>query len=257
MKYFNPNKTQICITSASSRSHQSSGPIDVVSSHRTLKVMRSTLNGIPILTPAWMEACMNEGHLVSPTGTMCIRSLPRKQGKRNAERGLKNSNEQFGVAKYAAAFNEMELLSTRHVLSGISVLLCARSAHSGMKKDIKVLLKQAGASILGSESMASRQLTAISEGALRLPIVFLCGDSPMDESFGISDALSKQTEQLLKGTSTASVHCVAFRWLFDSISCAAPMKTSAYEPAAPRARALWKLATTRQVAVVHHRSPAR
>ena len=247
MKDFNPNKTQICITSASSPSKQPSGTIDVVSSSRTLKVMRSTLNGIPVLTPAWMEACMKEGHLVSPTGTMCIRSLPRKQvTTNNAERGLENSNEQFGVAKYAAAFNEMELSPNHRVLSGISVLLCGRPNESGMMKDLTVLLKQAGASVLGSVSMASRQLTEISEGTLGLPIVFLCDDSPLDESCGISDALFKQAEQLLKGSSSASVHCVAYSWLFDSISCAAPMKTSAYEPAAPRARALWKLATAKQ-----------
>ena len=246
MKDFNPNKTQICLTSASSSSNKSCDPIDMVSSSRTLKVMRSALVGIPILTPAWIEACLKEGHLVAPTGTMCIRSLPRRQSKAKTEKSyLESPNEHFGVAKYAAAFHEVELSSANHVLSGISVLLCGRSAESGMMKDLTILLKQAGASVLSSLSSASRLLTEMSEGKTGLgPIVFLCDDSPMDESSGISDALFKQVEKLLVGKSSVSVHCVAFNWLFDSIGCAAPMKTSAYEPAAPRARALWKLATT-------------
>ena len=254
MKDFNPNKTQICITSASSPSKgiTSSEPINVVSSSRTLKVMRSALIGIPILTPAWMEACLKEGRLLSPTGDMCIRSLPRKQS--NIKVGtscLENPTEQFGVAKYAATLHDAELSPTNHVLNGISVLLCGRSAESTVMKDLTVLLKQAGASIISTASMASRMLTDLSHGKAALgPIVFLCDDSPMDEACGISDALFKQTEKLLVENGSLSVHCIRFSWLFDSIGCAAPMKTFAYEPAAPRARALWKIATTNRDGVI-------
>lgn len=250
MKDFNPNKTQVCITAASSPSSGDtlSEPIDVVSSSRTLKVMRSALIGIPILTPAWMEACLEKGHLVSPSGTMCIRSLPRKQSNAKAGIGttcLESRKEQFGVAKYAAAFQELELSPSNHVLTGFSVLLCGGFSTSGMTKDLTVLLKQAGASILSSSSIASRMLTEVLDGkAEPNPIVFLCGDSPLDEPCGISDALFKQAKKLLTVKSSALVHCVSFSWLFDSIGCASTLQAAAYEPVAPRARALWKLATT-------------
>jgi len=119
-----------------------------------------------------------------------------------------------------------------------------------MMKDLTVLLKQAGASpsSVRYPSAASRLLTEMSEGTSSGlgPIVFLCDDSPTDESnrnFGCpSQTGGEAVGRKQLGT---SVHCVAFNWLlFDS------MKTSAYEPAAPRARVLWKLTTTNRDEII-------
>lgn len=256
MKDFNPTKTLICITAAisshTSPAKQSSEPIDVVSKSRTLKVMRSALAGLPILTPQWIESCLKEGHLVAPSGAMCIRTLPRKQVATDAEEDYDEDipTEHFGVAKYAAAFQKTSLSSSNHFLIGVSVMLCGSSAGSGMVKDLKVLLPQAGASIIGSVSMASRQLTDISKGEEPGgPFVFLCDDSLTDKAYGVSDALFKQAKKLFGDSNNAEgkLLCVHFNWLFDSISCATSMKaSSAYEPLAPRTKALWDLTTENQ-----------
>jgi len=260
MKDFNPNKTQICITAATASSlalstKQPNEPIDVISKSRTLKVMRSALAGIPILTPQWMDACLRETHLVAPSGTMCIRTLPRKQATGTDAAREDNEDtptEHFGVAKYAAAFQNTTLSSSNHLLSGVSVFLCGSSAGSGMTKDLKVLLQQAGASIISSVSMASRLLTDITKRGKGDPFVFLCDDSLANKTCGISDALLKQAKKLLVARDSSKTEgketllCVHFNWLFDSISCASLMNSAAYEPSAPRTKALWDLATESQ-----------
>lgn len=224
-------------------------PIDVVSQSRTLKVMRSALAGIPILTPRWMEACLKEGRLVAPSGLMCIRSLPvKKTSTAGGELGQNSPDERFGVAKYAASIHKMGLTSSNHLLSGVSVMLCGNSAGSATTKDLKVLLYHTGATIIGSVSVASRLLTDMSKGGSGLgPFVFLCDDSPTNKTCGISGALFRQAQTLARESMESeegkrSVFCVHFSWLFDSISCANPMKADAYEPLA------WKMAIKSQSA---------
>lgn len=248
MKDFNPNKTQLCITAAASSpkfksSTKSSEPVDVESKSRTLKVMRSALAGIPILTPEWMEACLKEGNLVAPSGTMCIRTLHRKKASATRVDDNDSPTEKFGVAKFAAAFHKT-LSSSNHLLSGVSVMLCGSSSGSGTVKDLKVLLQQAGASIISSVSMASRHLTDMSKDESDPGrLVFLCDDSATNKTCGVSDALVKQVKKLVEDPTTEdeAVMCVHFSWLFDSISCATPLKAAAFEPAAPRSKALWEL----------------
>jgi len=243
-KDFNPDKTQICITTISQSSESSTGPTDVVSQSRTLKVMRSALAGIPILTPRWMETCLKEGRLVAPSGVMCVRSLPmKKTSKAGGEVDRNGPDEHFGVAKYAAAFHKTGLLtSPNRLLGGVSVMLCGSSAGSSMMKDLKVLLQHTGSTIVGSVSTASRLLTDMSKGGSGLgPLVFLCDDSTTNKICGIPDALFRQAAKLARGSDesdegTQSVLCVHFNWLFDSISCASLMKADAYEPLA------WKIA---------------
>ncbi|KAL7552508.1 hypothetical protein ACHAWF_015774 [Thalassiosira exigua] len=263
-KDFNINKTQLCITAAqlpTQSSQQSSSdrsinePINVVSKSRTLKVMRSALAGIPIITPLWVEACLKEGRIVAPSGRMCIRTLHRKQQTTHAAAGdvgedddklKKPHTEHFAVAKYAAAYQKSQI--TKHLLGGVSVLLCGSWAGSAMLKDLKVLLQQAGANIISSGPMAIRLLTEMmSEKKSDVPkFVFLCDASLTDKSSGISDTLFKQAKNLIgrrpvlegKGETDDLLLCVDFNWLFDSISCAIPMKADAYEPSAPRAKAL-------------------
>jgi len=262
-KDFNLNKTQLCITAAAASlkraatKQQPKETVDVVSKSRTLKVMRSALAGIPILTPHWIECCLKEGHIIAPSGAMCIRTLPRKQTVNNADARGENeastTTEHFGVAKYAAAYQKSSLsTSNNHLLSGVSVMLCGSSAGSGMTKDLKVLLQQAGASIVNSITMASRTLTDMSkekESGSASPsgpsFVFLCDDSLTDKSCGISEALFQQAKRLVisKKNAPSVVYCVHFSWLFDSISCATPMEADAYEPLAPRSKALWDVTT--------------
>lgn len=246
MKDFSPDKTQICITATSSGA---SGPTDVVSKSRTLKVICSTLLGIPILTPQWMKACLKAGRIVAPTGQMSIRSLQMKQtsameGDVNNEMNS-GPKSYFGVAKYAAAFHKSKL-SYSHLLNGMSVMLCGFSAGSGTTKDLKVLLQHTDATIINSIPMASRILTNMSPG--KSPLVFLCNDSPANKTCGISDGLFRQAVNTAKELNNSAINgiplvmCVHFSWLFDSVSCASPLTPVAYEPTA------WKLALESELA---------
>jgi len=244
-KDFNANKTQICFTPAGSSSTASkrSDPKNVISKARTLKVMRSALAGLPILTPEWIEACLKEGNLVAPTGAHCIRTLPRKQTTDSDE-------EDFGVAKYAAAYQKTTISSSNHFLSGIYVMICGTTDDGRTIKDSKVLLEQAGASIISSVSMANRHLTDMANGESESDrFVFLCDDSTTNKKCGISDALFKQAKKVIEDIEVdeeaAAIQCVSRNWLFDSISCVMPLKSSAvYEPSAPTTKALFDLTTS-------------
>lgn len=186
---------------------------------------------------------------MAPSGIMCVRSLPmKKTSTAGGELDRNGPDERFGVAKYAASFHKMGLTSSNHLLSGVSVMLCGNSAGSATTKDLKVLLHHTGATIIGSVSVASRLLTDISKGGSGLgPFVFLCDDSPTNKTCGMSDALFRQAQRLARESMESedgkrSVLCVHFSWLFDSISCASPMKADAYEPLA------WKMAMESQIA---------
>lgn len=230
MKDFSPDKTQICITATSS-GEIASGPTDVVSKSRTLKVMRSALMGIPILTPLWMEACLKAGRIVAPTGQMCVRSLPMKETiakKGDVDNEMNGGPKScFGVAKYAAAL-------TSHLLNGMSVMLCGFSAGSSTSKDLKALLQHTDATIINSIPNASRVLTNMSTE--KSPLVFLCDDSPDNKTCGISDGLFRKAVNTATELNNSAVDgnplvmCVHYSWLFDSISCASPLTPLAYEP---------------------------
>ena len=235
MKSFKANKTHLCITSASVKSKKQSKPSNVVSNARTMKVMRSTLAGLPILCPQWVNACLSKGEIVAPTGDMSIRTLPRKQADNDDE-----CHDRFGVAKYAAAF-QMGMQSNT-LLSGVKVLMCG-SFGGSMANDIKGLLQDAGATIISSITVASRNLSdMLSSADTDTTFVFLCDDSLLDKSCGISDSLYKQTKKVCDNSEDAKVMAVHFSWLFDCISCATLMLATSYEPSAPRAKALWRLA---------------
>lgn len=261
MKDFQPDRTQICITSAasppSSSASNSSLPMDVVSKSRTLKVMRSALAGLPIVTPNWMDACLEESCVVAPTGAMAVRTMPRK--RQNAvgrdreadDAGNDHPTEQFGVAKYAAAFQQRSIIpsadnmSSKHLLSGVAVMMCGTWKMTGasMKRDLKVLLQEAGATIINSASMAIKSMSHISQGKSEGRFIFLCDDSPIDKDCGISDALHREAKLAInsKYGSREIVLAVHFNWLFDCVSCATLMPPAAYEPWAPKSKELWSL----------------
>jgi len=88
---FHPQKTHICITTPSTN-QQAKRSCDATkhnktSQCRTLKTMRASLAGIPIVTPDWVTACVDQRAILIPGGSsyynddemesrFCIRSLP-------------------------------------------------------------------------------------------------------------------------------------------------------------------------------------
>lgn len=224
MKDFKPGKTQLCITSASAGA---SSEQNVVSKSRTLKVMRSALLGLPILTPRWVEACIEQTKVVAPTGEMCVRSLPRKTAADD------NDLASFGVAKYAAAAGQTE----SKILSNCLIFMCGKWKSSGQSilKDLKILLEDAGATLINSVTSASKLLTDESKGR----VILLCDDSHVDADCGVSNSLHQAVKYAI--VRERRVLIVHYHWLFDCVSCATFMNGTAYEPLAPRTKELWKL----------------
>jgi hypothetical protein len=209
-----------------------------------MKVMRSTLAGLPLLSPRWVEACLKRGEIVAPTDDMSIRTLPRKQNEDDDD-----CDDRFGVAKYAAAFQKG--LSSNTLLSAVNVFMCGSFGTS--TNDIKGLLQDAGATIVSSVSVASRILSdmASNEG-VDSTFVFLCDATPLDKSCGISDSLYKQAKKACDNSEDTNVMAVQLAWLFDCISCATVMPATSYEPNAPRAKSLWRYAAGETVEVEDH-----
>ena len=221
MKDFKHNKTQLCITSATT---DSSHKHNIIAKSRTLKIMRSALHGIPILTPHWMSECAEQKRIVPPTGAMCIRTLPRKMATED------DTDVLFGVAKCAAAVDR-----ECKILRNCSVFLCGQWKSTGGQntmKDLKVLLEDAGARIVKSLAVASK-LLADNESSENL--IFLCDDSHLDSDCGVPENLLKS------GQESKVLTVVHFHWLFDCVSCAKMVSGEAYQPLAPRTKELWRL----------------
>ena len=218
-----------------------SKPVNVVSNARTMKVMRCTLAGLPILCPQWINACLQKGEVVEPTGEMCIRTLPRKQDAHGD-----GFDEQFGVAKYAAAFQKG--MQSNTLLAGVKVFMCGGFGRSGAN-EIKGLLHDAGATFVSSVSAASRILSDLTSSEADTTFVFLCDDTLLDKSCGISESLYKQAKKVCNASEDVNIMAVHFTWLVDSISCATVMAPTSYEPMAPRTKALWRLSVGEEAQV--------
>ena len=243
-KDFQRGKTRLCVTPSATAAvggRGPDGPADCVPRSRTLKVMRSALAGVPVLTPEWVGACLLAGDLVAPTGSMCIRTLPRKQGGGGED-------ERFGVAKYAAALHSgcggETPADSAPILGGVKVVLCGKSTN--LLKDLRALLQQTGASVVGSASSAARALAELvgDKGGRGPPsgsVVFVCDDATNDRDCGISESLARQARDAVDAG--GAVRVVRFDWLFDSVSCVSPLPADSYEPSAPRARDLWLACT--------------
>jgi len=257
MKEFQPNKTMLCITSTStgspSKTNQTSSHINVVvSKTRTSKVMRSALAGIPIVTPAWMNECLKHSRIVSPAEKLFVNTLPMKRAAVVSDNDKSHKDELqlecFGVAKYAAKIQraQSEGIIAKGLLHGVGVMMCGswKMIPTPMKKDLKVLLQEAGATSITSASVMSRALANIaSDGSEFERVVFLCDDSECNKSCGISEGLLKEVEAAIDSGTIGEgvVLAVNFNWLFDCISCAAILTSKIYQPIAPRAKELWRL----------------
>jgi hypothetical protein len=196
--------------------------------------MRSALFGLPILTPKWLKSCFHERRIITaPTGDMCIRSLPRKTPIGD------ETLASYGVAKYAAVIANTDC----KILSNCSVVLCGKWKATGQSimKDVKMLLNDAGASIIDSAAASSALLVDIShDDNSTKHFVFLCDDSHVDADCGVSESLYQAGKDAISRAQNR-VLAVHFHWLFDCVSCARFLPGLAYEPISPRTKELWRL----------------
>jgi hypothetical protein len=205
--------TDLCITPLS---------IDASKRHattrkRTAKAMRAALAGIPIVSPAWVQSVF-KSNKVNPALELA-RSLPAK-----TDAVAKSRLADFGVARLAAALT----LGTALPLQDYSIFLCGNFADS--RKDLHLLAKEAGATILGSLSDAVQTL-----GKSR--VVLLCSDIPSDTT--LPAALAKQTKLALEND-PSSVLVVDVQWISESITCARALPADSFCPVSEVAKELWE-----------------
>ena len=68
---------------------------------RTAKAMRSSLAGIPIVSPAWLHACVGEQRAMQPFEAMCATGLPTKNDI------IQSTGEShWGVARMATSLRQ-------------------------------------------------------------------------------------------------------------------------------------------------------
>jgi hypothetical protein len=189
-----------------------------------MKSMQATLEGIPMVTPEWIEACQKSNEVVLPESTSYVRSLPTKtNGSCNAD---------FGVAKLAASKEHSETSVDMYMpLGNTYVYLCGFSCKN--ESNFSALSREAGAKeVITKPSSALSKLKAIG-GEASAKFVVLCNDSNVT----ISDTLEKEIRNHKQHAMV--VHS---QWLFDSVSCGESLPPAAFKPQGSKtAKDLWKL----------------
>jgi len=287
-KDFQPNKTSICITPPlfvppfqqqkqqkespnKDTNKDTTGVIDTVSKHRTMKAMRASLACVPIVTINWITSCLEEKKIVVPKGDLCIRTLPTKLDHLLKEQPNNNNKDdddddddtkmscaptaRLGVSNYASLrYTQQEYLP----LVNASVFLSgpwSKQSKGPKKSDVLTLLKEAGASVLTSAGMTSKLVKELQKqkqkkDSLQRTVVILCDESTTDDGCGITGGLLKDLKAVI-GSNVASgggggscgILVVNFNWLFDCVTCGELLGANDYEPKIPIAKSLWELGT--------------
>jgi hypothetical protein len=236
------SKTTLCITHVDeSKNQKDTG--NRCARIRSLKLMRSALAGIPIVSQGYVHTCHEKGAIVIPTPSMMIRSLPTKT------RGLDAAGSTgYGVAALAATMHQSTSSGGHHLLfSNMFVLLCGAFS-AGKRADIHLLLKEGGAELLSNPAAAVAKLKVLSSSTTdkRSPqqnavkVLLLCDDSSSTSSMNVIPAmLEMEAKTTLDSSHAESLLVVNSSWLFDSITCGRPLDIRFFQPSAKKAKELW------------------
>ena len=147
------------------------------------------------------------------------------------------------------------------LLNGVSFFLCGRwQDNLGKRRDVQILLREAGSTLLTSGAQAVKRMKEIgsleggdgdSDGGDEdgtAMVVFLCNDSKTDNGCGITNNMTKAARNLMgvttgvdgAGGRRSSFLVVNTDWLFDCISCACILGADDYNPSFPSVRSLWQ-----------------
>lgn len=188
---------------------------------RTAKAMRATLSGIPIVSPAWVEASSEQNAPVLPTPEMLARSLPTK-----TDSIIASGEAHFGVARLAAHLAQKAPLPFENYY----FFFCGTFS-ANIRKDLQVLVRDAGAKVLSNAAAVTAQL-----GKAR--VVLLCHDSPTGTI--VPTPLAKEVYGALK-SDASSVLVVNVQWISESITCAKALPAKDFAPVNAKAKELWLL----------------
>jgi hypothetical protein len=229
-------KTTLCIVPSET---DSSDDGNVRACVRTLKVMRSALAGIPIVTSDWLRLCKKGSKVVQPA--IFVRSLPTK------DTVIANSGDSdYGVAKLAAAWSSQQAKAPVLPFQKTSVYLFGTYS-SDKRKNIQDLLKAGGAKIITTAKDVSTKL----KGMVKLNemqffpssgrFIIVCGKSGVPVT--LPKSLERDFKAALEGEqhwpSPKTVTVVDSQWVIESVTCAKPLPATSFEPA--MIKDLWRL----------------
>ena len=227
-------KTTLCIVPAET---DNSDDDNVRASVRTLKVMRSALAGIPIVTSDWLRLCEKENKVVQPK--IIVRSLPTK------DTVITNSGDSdYGVAKMAAAWSSQQAKAPVLPFQKTCVYLFG-SYSPDKRKNIQDLLKEGGAKIVTTAKDVSAKLNGMAKlNEMQFfpssgRFIIVCGESPGT----LPKSLERDFKAALEGEqhwpSPRTVTVVDSQWVIESVTCAKPLPATSFEPA--MIKDLWQL----------------
>lgn len=186
--------------------------------------MRSSLAGIPIVSPAWIHACVGEQKAVLPYEGLCATGLPTKN-----EILQSTGESHWGIARMAASLRQGGSLPLQD-----SCLALLGNFSEQTRKDLQALAKHGGAKVLTKPDVIFARLSRPYSGRL----VVVCHDQASGTLF--SPVLYSELRMALEADPSA-VGMVNPQWIFDSIACSRELGTRAFGPKHPEAKKLWEL----------------
>jgi hypothetical protein len=253
---------------------------NVVADRRSMKAMYASLYGIPIVSSAWINQCLQQKQISVPEVTLFVRTLPTKTNI--------GPISDFGVAYQAARIGHAQQQQQRSPMSYLPlrqvkiVYMVGFETKSNDATNFTALLRRAGVGeVTVNPSIAlSRLKDFLTDGkgvienqaksSTAERYVVLCNDdaskaTPNQKKMSLSDSFVRVVHDYItispKSTnSNRRVMVVNLQWLFDCITCgdllhadtAAAMTdikcaglkdhdcVHCYQPVDERARELWQ-----------------
>jgi hypothetical protein len=201
---------------------------------RTLKAMRASLAGIPIVTPEWVTDCCAKEEIKAPDSSMFIHSLPTKTN--DLEDSL------YGTALLASRMQQVEsgAISRDSVimpLTNVIVHMCGAFARPP-KSDVQLLIRESGGTVQPSLVSTIKLIQSASFQRGDKKVVFLCDDSTDDTICGISIAQVDEIKSAID-TLPGRIQVVHAHWLFDVVTCGKEISGILFAPKSPRCKLLW------------------
>ena len=225
---FNPKTTNLAIMPSESKDELGIARV------RTLKAMRASLAGIPVVTPEWISHCRSKGMAVAPDSTMFIHSLPTKTN--DLEDSL------YGIVLIAARLQQvgsgaLSKDTTLLPLNNAAVNVCGAFL-SPPKADVQLLVKESGGILQPSIVATIKLLQSASFEVSGTVVVFLCDDSRDNALCGVTGPQAREIEIAIKAF-PGRVLVVNAHWLFDVVTCGKRIPGKLFPPRSLRCNQLW------------------
>lgn len=225
---FNPKTTNLIIMPSENKEETGLARV------RTLKAMRASLAGTPLVTPEWISLCRSNGKVVAPDSTMFIHSLPTKTNDLG--------DSLYGTALVAARLQQVEngtlpkdsdILPLKHAI----VNVCGPFVRPP-KADVQLLVRESGATLQPSIAATIKLLKSASFEFDGQVVAFLCDDTSDNAQCGITVAQARDIELAIRAY-PGRVVVVNAHWLFDVVTCGKQIPGELFPPKSLRCKELW------------------